>query len=429
MRSDSEIVRLGDISVVITKGTTPTTVGYSFKEAGVNFVKSESITFDGCIDKSKFAFIDEDTHVALKRSQLKEGDILFSMAGVYIGKTAVVPKNILPANTNQAVGIVRLDQNRVLPRFVDYHLRNPSYNLFLNNLVSQSAQPNLNLAEIRNLPITLLSMKEQLSIANTLGSLDDKILLLRETNTTLEAIAQAIFKSWFVDFDPVHAKAEGLEPDGMPPEMAELFPSEFEYSELGQIPKGWKAGCLGDVLSQRVERVKPSSETTEIPYVPIECISSKSIFLQEHKSGEEAQSSLVSFKQRDILFGAMRPYFHKVCIAPFDGTTRTTAFVLNANTSYQSFGLFAVFDTSTIEYATTHSEGSTIPYAKWTNSLEKKPLIIPPQNIGEIFDSLVSPLIMRGIENCIHTKNLAELRDTMLPRLMSGRLKVTEVAA
>ena len=110
---------------LLRRGTTPTTLGHKFTDSGFNFVKSESITFDGWIDPSKFAFIDEQTHDALMRSKLEEGDVLFSMAGVYIGKTAVVPKTILPANTNQAVGIVRLDKNRAVPRFIDYYLRNP----------------------------------------------------------------------------------------------------------------------------------------------------------------------------------------------------------------------------------------------------------------------------------------------------------------
>ena len=143
-------MRLSEICVLITKGTTPTTLGYKFAERGVNFVKSESISFDGRIDTSKFAFIDEATHQGLSRSIIAENDILFSMAGVYLGKTAVVPKEILPANSNQAVGIIRLDKSKAEPRFIDYFIRNKSYNLFLNNLVSQSAQPNFNLTEIRN---------------------------------------------------------------------------------------------------------------------------------------------------------------------------------------------------------------------------------------------------------------------------------------
>lgn len=178
-------IRLSEISFLITKGTTPTTLGYKFAERGVNFVKSESISFDGQIDESKFAFIDETTHQKLSRSIIEEKDILFSMAGVYLGKTAVVPKKILPANTNQAVGIIRLDQSKAEPRFVHYHIRNKSYNRFLNNLVSQSAQPNFNLAEMGKLPITLPPLAEQRAIAQVLGAMDAKIELNRQMNETL----------------------------------------------------------------------------------------------------------------------------------------------------------------------------------------------------------------------------------------------------
>ncbi len=258
MAGNWDEVRLGDLSEVITKGTTPTSLGFRFAVTGINYVKSESVTFDGWIDRSKFARIDAETHTALKRSQLKEGDVLFSMAGVYIGKTAVVPKDILPANTNQAVGIVRLDQTRAHPRFIDYFLRNPSYNLFLNNLVSQSAQPNLNLTEIRNLPIALPPLAEQKAIASVLGALDDKIELNRRMNATLEAMARALFQSWFVDFDPVCAKQEGRKPTGMDDATAALFPDSFRESEVGHIPTGWRVGRVAEVSDFSRSSINPA---------------------------------------------------------------------------------------------------------------------------------------------------------------------------
>ena len=107
--------RLKELSLKITKGTTPTTLGYPFTEAGVNFIKAESITRDGNIDESTFAFIDEKTDAALKRSQINEQDILLTIAGVYLGKVGLVSRSQIPANTNQAVAIVRLDQTKSMP--------------------------------------------------------------------------------------------------------------------------------------------------------------------------------------------------------------------------------------------------------------------------------------------------------------------------
>lgn len=184
---------------------------------------------------------------------------------------------------------------------------------------------------------------------------------------------------------------------------------------------------MGDIVSLRNERTKPSPITEQQPYVPIECISSKSIFLAESKSGIEAQSSLIKFHRGDILFGAMRPYFHKVCLAPFDGTTRTTAFVLASRKAGQTnYCLFQLFADTTIEFATNHSEGSTIPYAKWNESLEKMSVVIPPDALIEHFSSIVEPFIARGIANMEQARKLSESRDLLLPRLMSGQLKPVE---
>lgn len=284
------------------------------------------------------------------------------------------------------------------------------------------------ITRVDKMEVAVPPVDEQVEQLAVLGGIDDRIALLRETNATLEAIAQALFKSWFVDFDPVRAKAEGRDPEGVPPEVADLFPSEFEDSELGEIPKGWRVGRLGDVLKQRVERTKPSSQTEQLPYVPIECISSKSVFLVESRPGVEAQSSLTLFREGDIVFGAMRPYFHKVCLAPFDGVTRTTAFVLSPiKPEMAMFALFQMFDDRTIEFATNHSEGSTIPYAKWAGSMENMSIVVPPDDVAAAFGEIVDGLMRRGIQNTEQSQSLAELRDTLLPRLMSGKLRIPEI--
>jgi type I restriction enzyme S subunit len=240
----------------------------------------------------------------------------------------------------------------------------------------------------------------------------------------LEAMARALFKSWFVDFDPVRAKAERRDP-GLPKPLADLFPDSFEDSELGEIPEGWEVGTLGDVLQQRVERCVPSAETAGRPYVPIECISPRSLLLADSRSGEEAQSSLTRFYAGDLLFGAMRPYFHKVCIAPFDGTTRTTAFVLHPRHDADfAFATLLFHRTETIEFATRHSTGSTIPYAVWTDSMEAMPALLPPPKVRRAFDKAVRPMLARISSPYFESRTLAALRDALLPKLISGELRI-----
>jgi type I restriction enzyme S subunit len=162
--------------------------------------------------------------------------------------------------------------------------------------------------------------------------------------------------------------------------------------------------------------------------VPIESISAKVPFLQEFKSGADANSSLALFKKGDVLFGAMRPYFHKVCIAPFDGVTRSTVFTLTpVNSEASAFALFQAYQDSTIDYATQHSEGSTIPYAKWRNSMELMPLLLPPEPIQIAFSKAALSFVERCNSNLSQAQTLSTLRDTLLPRLISGQLRLPKV--
>lgn len=191
--------KLGELTVVITKGTTPSSLGGKFIEKGINYIKSEAVSYHGKIDKSTFVFIDEAMHQKLKRSQLAKDDILYSMAGIFLGKNGLVTEDMLPANTNQALAIIRLNQEKANPKFIHYYLRQRSVIDFVNNMSGQSAQPNLNFEEIKSIDILLPPLPEQTAIASILSSLDDKIDLLHRQNKTLEQLAETLFRQWFVE--------------------------------------------------------------------------------------------------------------------------------------------------------------------------------------------------------------------------------------
>lgn len=145
---------LGDISKVVTKGTTPTTLKKQFVTKGINFVKAESITDDHYIDSGKFAFIDEETNQLLNRSKIEENDILFTMAGT-IGRFALVKRDVLPANTNQAVAIIRIDASKVHPLFVYCGFLCELHSNYYFKRIQQAVQPNLNLSTIKSLPLVI----------------------------------------------------------------------------------------------------------------------------------------------------------------------------------------------------------------------------------------------------------------------------------
>ena len=279
----------------------------------------------------------------------------------------------------------------------------------LLNLAGGSTFPNLTKDTIRNFPIPY--PKSRHKIAAVLSAYDDLI----ENNTRrikiLEEMASTIYREWFVEFRfPGH---EGVE-------MVE--------SELGLIPQGWKVGKLGDSIENIKEKIKPGKHLEPMPYVPIDCIPRRSMALTEHKPSSEAKSSLIAFKRNDILFGAMRSYFHKVIFAPFDGITRQTCFVLRSkNSDNYPFDLFTMFQDSTVEYSSNHSTGSTIPYVTWDGALSRMSIVKPSNPLIEQFGSIVRPMLDSMRVFMMKNTNLRQTRDLLLPKLISGEIDVSEL--
>ncbi|MHB1950428.1 MAG: restriction endonuclease subunit S [Acidiferrobacteraceae bacterium] len=437
--------RRHDVSDLLNTGKLVIGDGYRAKNeelasSGLPFARAGNIN-------NGFRFADADrfpekniTRVGNKISQ--PGDVVFTSKGT-VGRFAFVrPETQRFVYSPQLCFWRSLDRETIDPRFLYYWMYGREFFVQFKGVAGQTDMAEyVSLTDQRRMHITLPEdIEEQRAIAYILGTLDDKIELNWRMNETLEAMARALFKSWFVDFDPVRAKAECRDPglprppaccaakrSGAAGRLADLFADSFEDSELGEIPKGWKVGRFGDVLCQRVERCAPSAETAARPYVPIDCISPKSLFLTESRPGEEAQSSLTKFYKGDLLFGAMRPYFHKVCIAPFDGTTRTTAFVLYPRLPDDfGFATLMLHHPDTIDFATRHSTGSTIPYAVWAGSLEDMPIVMPPQDIRKAFNRVVQPILVRIPEPYLENRTLAALRDSLLPKLISGELRVND---
>jgi len=350
---------------------------------------------------------------------IERGERSISEKGLTSSSARLLPANAVLVSTRAPIGYcaiakVPLATNQGFRSLVIKDGHSPEFFYYLVKAntptleahASGSTFKELSGGTFKEIEFAIPPIEEQRRIAWVLGSLDDKIELNRRIAETLEQIVAAIFKARFVDF-------VGVE--------------EFEESELGPIPKGWDIGALGDVLALKVRRIQPSDETRRRPYVPIDAIVSKRLMLESWKPGSEAKSSLVKFERGDILFGAMRPYFHKVCIAPFAGTTRTTVFVLvPKKPCYASFGALRLFQPDAIDYATRHSRGSTIPYAKWDGSLADMPIVIPPEDVLEEFERICNPLLNRLLNFTHEQRLLARIRDALLPKLISGQIRVPE---
>lgn len=440
MAAEWREVRLRDVATLITKGTTPTTLGMTFAPRGINYIKAESVTDAGRIDQSKFAFIDAATHQALRRSQIHVGDLLMSMAGVYLGKVAVVPAEVVPANTNQAVAIIRPNGSLVDRRFVAYQLRSRELNVYINSLVAQSAQPNVNLSEIGNLPLRLPSLPEQRAIAHILGTLDDKIELNRRTNETLEAMARALFKSWFVDFDPVRAKAEGRDP-GLPQQLAALFPSRFENSEMGEIPESWRVATISDLCSRVAMGPFGSDIKTDnfvASGVPVVrggnltggFVEEGFVFVSDAKADQLRNSNAFP---GDIVI-THRGTLGQVGLIPERSrfpryVVSQSQMLLSANPDFVTPGyLYEFLCSPSGRHALLSNTSQTgVPaIARPTSSVRAIQIVAPPVTVLKQFNDIVGPIYMRRDQGGDESRTLATLRDTLLPKLISGELRVKD---
>ena len=303
-----------------------------------------------------------------------------------VGQVYYVTEDFWPHNTTLFVKDFKGND----PQFASYLLRTINF----LSCSDKSGVPGVNRNHLHLIKVRVPSPHQQRAIASVLGALDDKIDLNRRMNVTLEALAQAIFKSWFVDAAAI------------------------------KLPKGWRAGTLGELVELRADRVEATPAKDKERYIALEDMPSKSIDLSNHQLGSAVNSSIIRFQAGDILFGSMRPYFHKVGLASFDGITRTTTFVLRPKQDcLRHFALFYFFSNEVVEFATTASVGTTIPYVKW-DSLGRYKIVLPPESLLEEFENAVAPLVQLIARNGDESRTLAELRDALLPKLLSGELRV-----
>ena len=296
----------------------------------------------------------------------------------------------------------------------------------INSLDSGSAIPSTSKESFYSLSVFLPPLEEQKAIAHVLGTLDDKIALNRRMNETLEAMARALFKDWFVDFGPVRAKAEGREAY-LPEEIWGLFPDSFEDSELGEIPRGWGVKRLGEVVTQRRSGVKPGQIDPNTPYIALEHMPKHCIALSEWGNANELASSKFRFQQGDILFGKLRPYFHKVGVAPLDGVCSTDIVVLSPKSDdWFGFALGYLSSSDFIDYTDATSTGTRMPRTNWQNMASYK-VPLPDYEIARSYTELVRPLANKIVSNIHRSHTLSAQRDALLSRLMSGKLRVSKI--
>lgn len=405
---DWSVCKVGDIADVnsnsISKRSPPTEIAYLdiSSVSTRNHDKPKSIKYTEAPSRAQRIVSAGDTLIATVRPNLR--------AFVYIKKPV---KNLI-ASTGFACVTPKIKSDAL---FLHYFLTCESFIEYLVRLADGAAYPAFDYKLIPQSEMPLPPIAEREEIGAFLGAIDDRIALLRETNATLEAIAQALFKSWFVDFDPVHAKRQGIAPEGMDEATAALFPDGFEESELGLMPRGWSYVSLKEVVSIYDSKRVPLSgqdrakRQGQYPYYGAAALMDyvddylfDGVFLLTGEDGSVADAQGYPITQ--YVWGKFWVNNHAHILQGKNGVSTEHLMLSLRQTNIEPF------ITGAVQAKLSQSNMWRIMFLK------------PSQQISECFGALLEPLYSRLRHNSEQAQTLAALRDTLLPRLISGQLRI-----
>jgi type I restriction enzyme S subunit len=400
-----------------------------FLSSGVPFI-SASDFLDGRITPKNFRFISEEQHSTLRKGQLKSCDVLIVTRGNGVGKVAWVDNQFENCNINAQLALLRADEKEIHSRYLYYILSSPEYFDLLKQYASGSAQPQLTIGSIQRVPLSLPPYERQVEIAKILNILDDKIELNRKMNETLEAMARAIFKSWFIDFDPVHAKAAGKKPFGMDAATATLFPDSFEQSKLGEIPRDWKSGILSDIFDANINTLSKNDPLKTVDYIEISGVGSGQVNeIVRYSRGSEPSRARRKIAHFDTILSTVRPDRRSFFLAwnPPETHIVSTGFVVLTPKDKKSgtFGFLHVTQQDFTDELGRLADGGAYPAISPDVILSRK-CIVPVGEVVNAFDAVVSPLLELIHSNNAESVTLANTRDLLLPRLLSGEVELKE---
>ncbi|HHT10974.1 MAG TPA: restriction endonuclease subunit S [Candidatus Atribacteria bacterium] len=346
-----------------------------------------------------------------KATKYCKGDILISNIRPYFKKIWQADNE---GGSSNDVLVLKAKRN-IEGKFLYYNLACSAFFDYVMSGAKGTKMPRGDKNHILGYKLNLPPMQEQKAIAHILSTLDDKIEVNNQINKTLENMAQAIFKQWFVDFEFPNEDGEPYKSSG----------GEMVESELGMIPKGWEVKELGEIIDIIKQGTKPGEHLKDRKYNPIDTLPMKSIAINDFKPYEEAKSSLILFEKYDVLIGAMRVYFHRVNLAPYKGITRTTTFVLRSKRIQDvPYNLFLLNMDETIDYAERTSKGSTMPYAVWDNGMSNMLTAYSNKELRNNFFEIIQPMLETIMKRSAENEVLIKIRDSLLPKLMSGEIRV-----
>jgi type I restriction enzyme S subunit len=417
-------IRLGDACTKIGSGATPRGGSDVYLPSGpYALIRSQNV-YNDAFRHDGLVYIEQQHASELANVEVLEGDVLLNITGDSVARACQVDPRVLPARVNQHVAIIRPDPAKLDPRFLRYFLVSPEMQTKLLSWAGSGGTRNaLTKGMIESFAIQApADIDEQRAIARILGTLDDKIELNRRMSETLEAMARTLFKSWFVHFDPVRAKAEGRSP-GLPQPLADSFPARLVDSELGEIPEGWEVGSvyeIADVIyGAPFASAQFNGDGIGDPLIRIRDLAHEApgVWTREvHPRGYKVQPGDIVVGMdgefRAHLWGGAEGWLNqRVCVfAPRSGWS--AAFVRNAISE-------PLARVEATEMATTviHLGKADIDHFR---------VVLPKREVVAFFNRVCQPWYDGIVTSKQESRTLAALRDTLLPKLISGGLRVEE---
>jgi type I restriction enzyme S subunit len=421
--------------------------GFAFKsgdfiETGVPVLKIKNVRLRE-VDTTEPAHVDQSVAKDTARYFCKTGDLLISMTGSgpqapnsVVGRVARFTGPSDKYLINQRVGrFVNQAPDKLDQRYLFYVLAQDETLWQLVSVATGSAnQANISGSQIESLEVPLPPLADQKAIAAVLGALDDKIELNRRMNETLEAMARALFQSWFVDFDPVRAKLDGRPPAALDPATAALFPEHLEETAIGHTPKGWEVKRINEVVEEVFDgpHATPPDVAEGPVFLGIKNLTGSALDLTDIRHISESDwprwTKRVMPRPLDIVFSyeatlgffALIPPGLRCCLG-----RRLALIRPNAKDGHSHFWFHQFIGPDFQRYLMQHSvQGATvdrIPLIQFPNYL----VLNPPPSLKEAFESRVAPLWAKIHSNADQSRTLATLRDTLLPKLLSGELSLS----
>lgn len=370
----------------------------------------------------------ELTEKEQSKSLVQQGDLLFarrSLVAEGAGRCSIVSEVNEPTTFESSIIRARPNPALASSDYLYYFFSSPLGRERMATILRQMAVSGITGSDLMELEIECPELEHQKTIAMFLSALDDRITLLRETNATLEAIAQALFKSWFVDFDPVRAKAEGLEPEGIDAATAALFPDSFVESELGLVPRGWMVRSLDSIANYLNGLAMQKFPPTDDGWLPVIKIAQlrKGNTVGADRAGRNIKTEYI-IQNGDVLF-SWSGSLEVVIWCGGEGALNQHLFKVTSKDFPKWFYYLWTRQHLTDFQQTAASKATTMGHIQRKHLTAAK-VVVPPAEMLRSAGVLIEPLLERWLVNAEKTQALTQLRDTLLPRLISGQLRLPE---